>query len=200
MADKYPEIFVLRHGQTEWNVAGRFQGRMDSPLTEVGRGHALAQAGILATRAGGMAGLSAYCSPQLRALHTAKIALEPLDMLPTEDARLCEISFGAWEGLNFDQIAKAWPDHVSHADMDGFEWQFQSPGGEDYQQMRARVTDFLQQLSGPSIIVTHGITSRILRGVWLGHQGNEIAGMPGGQGCVYHLRDGKQTKLVGENS
>ena len=197
MADKYPEIFVLRHGQTEWNLAGRFQGRLDSPLTETGRGQALTQAEILAARAGGHADLSAYCSPQPRALRTAEIALAPLGLMPAQDPRLCEISFGVWEGLTFDQIAMDWPDHVSHADFDGFEWQFQSPGGEDFDQMRQRVTEFLDHLSGPSIIVTHGITSRILRGVWLGHQGNEIAGMPGGQGCVYHLRDGRQMKLEG---
>ncbi len=197
MADKYPEIFVLRHGQTEWNLAGRFQGRMNSELTAKGHEQAGMQGALLAEIAKGRSDIVAHCSPQKRAMHTARIALDPLGMVATQDERLCEISFGAWEGLNFEQIATGWPEHVKHADTDGFDWQFQSPGGESFDVMRARTKGFLASLKGPSIIVTHGITSRILRGVWLGHVGNEIASLTGGQGCVYHLRDGQQVLLEG---
>ena len=197
MADKYPEIFVLRHGQTEWNLAGRFQGRLNSELTDKGRAQAALQGGLLAKATKGRSDIAVYCSPQKRAMHTAQIALDPLGMVATQDERLCEISFGVWEGLNFEQISAGWSEHVKYADTAEFDWQFQSPGGENFDEMRARIKGFLVSLKGPSIIVTHGITSRILRGVWLGHDGNEIASLTGGQGCVYHLRDGQQVMLEG---
>ena len=73
----YPEIFVLRHGQTEWNTVGRHQGRLDSPLTEIGREQALAQSRILANALAGRGDVQAHCSPQGRAFDTAGIILCP---------------------------------------------------------------------------------------------------------------------------
>ena len=195
MADKYPELFVLRHGQTEWNRIARFQGRKDSALTDMGRNQAGTQGELLTKAIAGRSGIEAYCSPQGRAAKTAAIALEPLGMVANEDVRLCELSFGEWEGLTFDQIAMGWPEHTKDADMDAFEWQFHAPGGESFEAMRLRIEGFLAHLNGPSIIVTHGITSRILRGVWLGHENNDLGAVKGGQGCVYHMRDGQQIKL-----
>lgn len=195
MADKYPEIFVLRHGQTEWNRVGRFQGRLDSPLTEKGQGQALVQSGLLADAIRAHRDIDTYCSPQGRAVNTAAIALAPLGMVATQDHRLCEIAFGKWEALTFDEIAKGWPEHMKYADTDPFEWSFNAPGGESFEDIRARVEAFLDSLTGPTIIVTHGITSRVLRGVWMGQGWNGTSGLPGGQGCVYHLRDGQQVKL-----
>ena len=195
MADRYPEIFVLRHGQTEWNRIARFQGRKDSALTSKGREQARVQGGLLTEVIAGRSGIAAYCSPQGRAAKTAAIVLEPLGMTAIEDARLCEISFGKWEGLSFEQIAKGWPDQTKDADKDAFEWQFHAPGGESFETIRLRIEEFLAHLSAPSIIITHGITSRILRGIWLGDESNDLGAVMGGQGCVYHMQDGQQIKL-----
>lgn len=195
MADKFPEIFVLRHGETEWNRLGRYQGRLDSPLTEKGRGQAEIQGGLLADATRGRSDIAAYCSPQGRAANTAAIALAPLGMVATQDAHLCEIAFGKWEALTYEEIAKGWPEHTKYADIDIFDWHFNAPGGEAFEDVRARAEAFLGSLTGPTIIVTHGITSRVLRGVWMGHSWNGTSGLPGGQGCVYHLRDGEHRKL-----
>lgn len=195
MVNKYPEIFVLRHGQTEWNLAGRHQGRLDSPLTVKGQGQALMQSGLLAEAIEGRSDVVAYCSPQGRAMKTAAIALEPLGMVATQDARLCEIAFGEWESLTYEEIATGWPEHTKYADKDIFDWHFRAPGGESFESLRARGEAFLESLTGPTIIITHGITSRVMRGVWMGHGWNGTAGLPGGQGCVYHLRDGQHVKL-----
>ena len=126
---QFPEIFVLRHGQTEWNKAGRHQGRMDSPLTQHGRGQAQAQSKLLAALLGARSDIGAYCSPQGRASNTAEIVLAPLGMSASTDARLCEISFGQWEGLTFDEIAHDWPELTKNADKDAFGWHFNAPGG-----------------------------------------------------------------------
>ena len=191
----FPEIFVLRHGQTEWNTIGRHQGRLDSPLTDLGRAQAVAQSRILAAAIGNLHDFTAYCSPQGRATETANIALAPLGLAAIRDDRLREISFGIWQGLTFDEIASGWPDLVSDADLDPFGWQFQAPGGEAFEDISARALGFLHDLTDPSIIVTHGITSRVMRAIWLGQGIDEIAGMPGGQGCVHHLSDAGQRTL-----
>ena len=195
MADKYPEIFVLRHGQTEWNLAGRHQGRLDSPLTEKGWEQALAQSALLAQAISWHDAIAAYCSPQGRAAKTAAIALDPLGLTAIQDKRLCEISFGEWESLTYEEIAQGWPEHTKYADIEVFDWHFKAPGGEDFETVRARAEAFLQGLTGPTIIVTHGITSRVLRGVWLGHDFDGTSGLSGGQGCVYHLQNGQHIKL-----
>ncbi len=197
MADEYPEIFVLRHGQTEWNLEGRYQGRMNSELTEKGRAQAALQGLLLAKATKGRSDISAYCSPQKRAVHTAQIALGPIGMSAVQDERLCEISFGAWEGLTFEQITTGWPEQMKHAEQDDLDWQFSAPGGESLEIMKMRIQSFLSSLQAPSIIITHGITSRLLRGLWLGKVDESLGDLMGGQGCVYHLRDGQQVRLTG---
>jgi broad specificity phosphatase PhoE len=191
----FPEIFVLRHGQTEWNKAGRYQGRQDSPLSDHGRAQARRQGQILARELAGRGDLSAYCSPQGRALATAKLALKDVNPQPRIDARLCEIAFGEWEGLTFADIATGWPERVLVFENEPFQWNFQAPGGESFDQISERALDFLGSLSGPAVITTHGITSRILRGLWLGRGMDVMAALPGGQGCVYHLKDGDHQLL-----
>ena len=191
----YPEIFVLRHGQPEWNSIGRHQGRLGSPLTDLGRAQAVAQSRILAAVVGNRRDITAFCSPQGRATETAIIALEPLGLAAIPNDRLCEISFGKWQGLTFDEIATGWPEHVKYADHDPFGWQFRGPGGEAFEDISARAFGFLADLTGPSVIVTHGITSRVMRAIWLGQGMGEIAEMPGGQGCVHHLSVAGQRTL-----
>lgn len=192
---KYPEIFVLRHGQTEWNLAGRHQGRMNSDLTDLGREQAARQGEILQTSLNGRGDISAMTSPQGRAFDTAGLALSQVGLIPVVDDNLCEISFGQWEGLTFDEIAEKWPERTMNADKDVFSWHFQAPGGESFDAVCARATAVLEGLTGPAVIVTHGITSRVLRGLWLGGDWDEMASLPGGQGCVYHLVDGGHRRL-----
>jgi broad specificity phosphatase PhoE len=188
----FPELFVLRHGQTEWNAIGRHQGRLDSSLTDLGRQQAARQGQIL--KALELGAIDAWCSPQGRAMATAQIALEPAALTARTDARLCEVHFGDWQGLCADQISARWPDLAPehHAP---FDWHFLSPGGETFDDLRVRATGFLQDLTGPTVIVTHGVLSKVLRGVWLGLDRNATQAISGGQGVVFHLKDGRQTCL-----
>jgi len=188
----YPEIFVLRHGQTEWNAEGRHQGQRDSNLTELGRKQAARQGQILA-QAGLDPACRVYASPQGRAWSTAEIALRALKMTATADDRLKEVSFGMWEGLTAVDIDAMWPDNRAESDM--FLWHFTAPGGECFADLQARTQAFLDDLTGPAILITHGITSRVLRGLWLGLDRAGMAAIEGGQGVVYHLSQGRQTRL-----
>jgi len=193
---EFPEIFVLRHGQTEWNSVGRHQGRLNSPLTEKGQGQAAVQGDLLTSLLSGRDEIVAFSSPQERAVETAALALAPVGLAAKTDERLCEIAFGDWQGLTFEEIAKRWPEHCKYADQDMFAWNFKAPSGENYDDVYDRSLDFLISLDKPTVIVTHGITSYVLRGIWLGLEMHEVSALQGGQGCVYHLVNGSQSRIA----
>ncbi|WP_299504847.1 histidine phosphatase family protein [uncultured Roseobacter sp.] len=187
-----PPLYILRHGQTVWNAEHRIQGRLDSPLTAEGKAQARAQNNIL--RGLDLKGFQAFCSPQGRAFHTASIALEGLVPAVHTDPRLAEIFVGAWEGLRRDELVVDRPvDESEESALDLYE---RAPGGEGFQGLHARCTAFLADLQGPSVLVTHGITSRMLRLIILGKDIAEIGMLPGGQGVVYHLEDGEMHRLT----
>ncbi|MGB3313547.1 MAG: histidine phosphatase family protein, partial [Albidovulum sp.] len=189
----FPELYILRHGQTEWNAVHRMQGALDSPLTALGREQAGRQAGILARTGVGAENHSFHVSPQGRARQTAEIVLGPLGIVPEVDARLREISLGTWDGLTQAGIEARNPgifdgDHP-------FLWQDRAPEGTGFAAFDARLRDYLADLTGPTVIIAHGMVSLFLRGAVLGLDLDGIAGLPGGQGVVYHLKDGIQTRL-----
>ena len=195
MTGQYPEIFVLRHGQTLWNHEGRFQGSGNSDLTDLGRAQAARQGEIL--RAAGVAtrGLPVVSSPQGRTRHTADIVVKVLGCTHRPDDRLVELALGQWEGRLLSDIQADWPE-IHARRQNNILWYFENPTGEGFASLKARVTGFLTSLTGPTVIVTHGITSHVLRGLWLGLDLQGSADLPGGQGCVYHLVDGEHHKLV----
>ncbi len=183
----YPDLFVLRHGETEWNVSGRFQGRMNSPLTTLGKAQAIKQKELLS----GVKNLPklAHVSPQERAAQTARIVLDPGARVLIDD-RLQEIDFGAWEGVTREDIKSQ-----ITCTFDSGLWNFQSPGGEDFAAISKRVQGFLAALDAPAIVVTHGTTSIVLRGIWLGFGLEEMLNLSRAQGCIFHLTNGAETIL-----
>ena len=188
---QYPPLYILRHGQTEWNAEHRIQGSLDSPLTELGHAQAHRQRETLRSR--DLSGFRAFSSPQGRAFHTASIALAGLTARIDTDPRLVEIGVGAWEGLRRDELGSGrTSDESEESALDLYDL---APGGEGFAALRKRCVDFLSGLPGPSIIVTHGVTSRMLRLIVLNMRTEEIADLPGGQGVVFHLCEGLQTKL-----
>jgi probable phosphoglycerate mutase len=188
----YPELLILRHGETEWNREGRMQGSLDSGLTQLGREQARAQNQIL--RRFGVTGWAWACSPQGRARATADIAAEGMDVTIMTDPRLAEIRLGAWEGLRRHEIIATAP-HLFD-DPNAMIWYDHAPGGEGLAGLEARAKAFLNTLSGPTVVVTHGITSRMMRCIVLGRDRMDFDKMPGGQGVVHHVSDGTQTELT----
>ncbi|MEL7091182.1 MAG: histidine phosphatase family protein [Pseudomonadota bacterium] len=188
----FPDCYILRHGETEWNRDMRMQGRLDSPLTALGEQHAAAQGRIIAAL--GRTDLTWYCSPQGRAAATARIVAGP-DLHITEDARLAEIDIGTWTGLTRDVIAAANP---ALFETDGLAWYDHAPEGEGLFALGARTRAFLDTLTGPSVIVTHGITSRVLRCHLRGLPIEAFEEVGGGQGMVHAVRGGVQTSLFEE--
>jgi probable phosphoglycerate mutase len=187
-----PDLLLLRHGETEWNLAGRMQGRMDSPLTAQGRAQAARQNALL--RALPLSDFAAFASPQKRAADTAQIALAGLELVARHDARLVEIGMGAWTGLLRDDLRAAHPHLVEPSGS--LDWYDHAPGGEGFAALEARCRAFLEDLTGPAVIVTHGITSRMLRIVATGSPVADLASLPGGQGVVHRVRRGRHETLA----
>ncbi len=184
-----PDIFVLRHGETTWNRAGRMQGALDSPLTELGQAQSEQMGSLLAGY--DLTGHQLYCSPMGRAIATAALIL-PRD--PTLDPRLREIEVGQWTGLTRPEILARWPGPTDDEDL--LDFYGRAPGGEGFDALWDRVTGFLTDLTGPAVIVTHGITSRFLRTAALGGTLGDLNEVPGGQGVVFRIREGLHETLT----
>lgn len=189
----YPELYVLRHGETVWNAEGRMQGTLDSPLTERGCAQARRQGEILASLGLGGVTHRFFVSPQGRARQTAGIVLGPLGVVPTLDARLREIGLGAYEGLTHADIERRFPG--AYDQQDAFLWYDTVPGGEGFAALAERVAGFLSDLDGPAVVIAHGMLSKFLRGAVLGLDLAATGALPGGQGVVYHLKDGAHRRL-----
>ena len=187
-----PELYVIRHGETEWNRAGRWQGVMDSPLTPKGVAQAQALGEFLGRIGVSPSSHTFITSPQGRAQRTADLILNGQGTARSDD-RLREIDMGDWTGCLRDEvhIETQVPQNAHVLDIYAH-----LPNGETFGDLMARVTSFLADLRGPSVLVTHGITSRFLRSAALGYGLDRLRDVPGGQGVVHHLKDGKHRTLT----
>ncbi|MBM7069618.1 histidine phosphatase family protein [Actibacterium sp. 188UL27-1] len=183
-----PEIYVLRHGETEWNCQGRMQGSLDSPLTVKGRVQADQMGALLARRGVTGATHQVLSSPQGRAMATALIAAQHLGAGVSSSPDLREIEVGAWTGLTRAEITAGWP---APEDDHFLDFYARAPGGESFKALWQRVTTVLDELTMPTVIITHGITSRFLRTAATGRRLDQVAELPGGQGVVFHLFNGR---------
>lgn len=100
------KLYLIRHGQTVWNVEGKVQGSTDIPLDETG----IMQAGLVAIGLKPCQVKRIYCSRQKRAVQTAQIIGKGLaaEVIPTEG--LHEVGFGLWEGLTWEAISETYPE------------------------------------------------------------------------------------------
>jgi broad specificity phosphatase PhoE len=184
-------ILLVRHGETEWNLARRFQGRFDSALTERGVAQARAIGRLLATLPEA-AGAPIIASPQGRARRTAEIVREELGATaaPRVDERLREHSLGAWDGLSYSEVEARVPGIF---DGDGrYEWYFRAPDGESYPALAARLGGWLgeQDEGSPVIVVAHGLVSRVLRGLYAGLPRAAALTLPVPQNRLFRLSGG----------
>ncbi|HLW37236.1 MAG TPA: histidine phosphatase family protein [Candidatus Eremiobacteraceae bacterium] len=153
------QVLLVRHGETTWNLEGRYQGRKDPPLSHRG----LLQAQALAQRLHAEPIAAVFSSPLKRAAQTAQVCADALGLEVTLDSRLLEISHGAWEGKLRSEIAQSqgemlalWHEHPERVRF---------PGGEGLADVRDRVTgfwvDLAQKHSGMCLIVTHDVIVRL---------------------------------------
>lgn len=186
------EVYLLRHGQTEWNAEGRFQGKLDSPLTALGVAQAEAYGRRLAPLAESLDAV--VVSPLGRARRTSEV-IRSMGAFPTEqlDERFSEVSLGSWDGLTHVDINACWPGQLEGASS--FDWYFRSPDGERYEEAAARARDWLSDVTGIVVAISHGLMSRILRGTYLGLSEGDALRLQATQGHVWHLSGGSVTTL-----
>ncbi len=184
-------ILLVRHGETGWNLERRIQGRLDSALTERGIAQARA-AGRLVGSLPDAACLRIVASPLGRARRTAEIIREHLASRVelVIDDRLREISVGSWDGLTYSDIALRYPGIFDGAGR--HDWYFRSPDGDTYEAFAARVAEWLREAAEQRLLVavTHGIVSRVLRGLYAGLPREVALVLPVPQDKVFRLSGG----------
>jgi broad specificity phosphatase PhoE len=153
-------VFLARHGETDYNASGRYQGLLPVPLNAKG----LAQARELAELAAAQPPFAKlWCSPLLRARQTADIVGARIGLEPVQDARLVETDTGDWTDRTFADVAAEDPE--GFAAFGRAEADFAFPGGESFAAQTVRVVAALRDIaadSGPALVVTHGMAIRLV--------------------------------------
>jgi broad specificity phosphatase PhoE len=189
-------IYLLRHGQTEFNLEGRYQGQADSPLTDRGRAQARAYGTLLAEHVGAA---SIWTSPLQRAVETARLMAKALPEAELHiDDRLREVSFGVWEGMTRTDIAAGWPNvRRQHPPR---QWKLFAPGGEGIEPLLSRLGAVLGDaaaLKRDLILVGHGVAGRLIRGLHVGLSLTDALALDASQDVVYRLHgDGQVDHLL----
>jgi broad specificity phosphatase PhoE len=146
-------IFLARHGESDWNVAKRFQGHSDRPLTERGRHQAHALADLVASQEID----AVYTSPLSRARETAEIVAARTRLEPVALPELREVDTGSWSGLSRADVEARFPEGFTRWRSGGSGWE----DGESYEEMAERVIGALRTIAedhpdGRVLVISHG--------------------------------------------
>ncbi|WP_169054106.1 histidine phosphatase family protein [Nitratireductor sp. XY-223] len=155
-----PDLYFLRHGQTDWNLQGRFQGASDIPLNETGLAQAQAVSLKLARYAAEKGQdpqqFALLSSPLLRARQTAAtvarqlhIGEAGLEFVPV----LREVSYGVWEGMTSLEVKERYPEERRTRKTD--RWRFCPEGGESHASRIPELEAFLADQKAPAVVVSH---------------------------------------------
>ncbi len=193
-------LYLARHAETVYNAGGRMQGHMaHTPLTRAGIAQAEAMGAALAAHFGPDPDIDLWVSPSGRTLQTMAIVAEHLgrDFFGvTTDDRLLEIDVGDWQGRTYAAIvAQSGP----IVDPERRVFSVRPPNGEWYPAIAARLQSWLATLNPArdALVISHGITLRVLRGLLAGGQPFEGVALAhdAPQGTVFRVEDGVQTML-----
>ncbi|MFN3867644.1 MAG: histidine phosphatase family protein [Hyphomicrobiaceae bacterium] len=159
-------LYFVRHGETDWNAARRYQGQADIALNDRGREQAFRNGVALREAVASVAGCRFVASPLGRTLETMHIVRRALG-LPAEgfetDARLIELHYGHWQGQLLADLPAIDPEGVAGRQADPFNWR--PKGGESYADLALRLSQWLADVETTTVVVSHGGVSRALR--WL---------------------------------
>jgi broad specificity phosphatase PhoE len=163
-------ILLARHGETDWNRIGRWQGHADLPLNDAGRGQAVE----LAERLAGDGIAAIYTSDLMRASQTARVVADRLGLAVIEDAGLREIDVGSWSGFTRAEVERRFPEGYAR-------WLDGEIGhdGETREELTERVVGAVERIAAAHpddtiLVVTHGGAIRALRRYADGDPGDPI--------------------------
>jgi broad specificity phosphatase PhoE len=182
-------LYFSRHGETQANLAHRFSGKRDTPLSPRGREQAHEIGKVLERELGDKPAIACVASPLQRARTTMEIVRGTLQLPPggyTTDARIQEIDLGVWDQLTDDEARALDPTYFAKRTAD--KWNVPAKGGENYEQVATRLTDWLDGLTTDTFAVSHGAATRILRGLFAGLKANEMSALDEPQGVVFRVR------------
>lgn len=157
-------LYFSRHGETEWNVAGRLQGRADVPINGRGRQQAARNGLTLAEALARPERYHFIASPLLRTRQTMEIIRLEMGLDAqgyATDERLAEMAFGAFEGLTWKTIAGDFPEEIDAREQ-GI-WAWRPPGGESYADVNERLWSVIDELDRDTVMVSHGGLMRCLQ-------------------------------------
>lgn len=194
-------VYYIRHGETDWNVAGRLQGHRDIPLNDNGRAQArhcgLVLRDLFAKDGIDPVALDYVSSPLSRATETMELVREGLS-LPRGDFRrddqLLELSFGDWEGATIALLHQNDPVRIAQREHDKFH--FVPPNGESYRMVTERMKRWYDGLAGDAVVTAHGGTCRGLMACLGVVQPAAAPLIDIAQGVVYVFRAGKLARYA----
>ncbi|MDQ8758018.1 histidine phosphatase family protein [Sphingosinicella sp. LHD-64] len=200
-------FFIARHGATVFNAAARLQGgARHTPLTRAGFAQAETMGETLRAALGPRPALDLWASPTDRALQTLAVIAEHLELDwhgARTDPRLAEIDVGDWGSRTYGEIEQLSPGFFDPAAK---LFARRPPSGEWYDDIAARLTTWLDDLAGETadrLVVMHGISSCVLRGLLTGQPHRDGCGAPVAvglaQGSVACVAGGRETVLARPN-
>jgi len=173
---KYPTIYLIRHGETEWNLEGRYQGQKNSPLTQKGREQARVNALKLKKEIKNFDEVKIFSSPLGRAKDSAFIICDELNIERDRiifDERIKEFDYGIFEGelKSFCQTTYAKEFNARESDK----WSYQIEGGDSYEIVTKRLKLWLNEVKDEPVIImiAHEMINRALRGLYLNLEHNK---------------------------
>ena len=192
-------LILVRHGESEWNRAGRIQGQVNSPLTDLG----ISQAGAISDYLSGIflnQELEIYSSPLERAIQTAEIIAKGIDCLSSEvmiDERLNDFNLGEISGTyGWDKVAEIFPEQAQLRLQDPM--RFHPSGGESGAEFEARLRSLMEEMKGDDttkLLVSHGIVNKFIRGIYKNISGKEMINLGESQNTIYCLEHGDETEI-----
>ena len=192
-------LILVRHGESEWNRAGRIQGQVNSPLTDLG----ISQARAISDYLSGIflnQELEIYSSPLKRAIQTAEIIAKGIDHLSSEviiEERLNDFNLGEISGTyGWDKVAEIFPEQAQLRLQDPM--RFHPSGGESGAEFEARLRSLMEELMGDDktkLFVSHGIVNKFIRGIYNNISGKEMINLGESQNTIYSLEHGAETEI-----
>ena len=186
-------LYFLRHGETDWNAALRYQGQTDIPLNARGRMQAARNGRRLRELLGEKRDALDYvASPLSRASETMRIARSEMGLAPDvfrRDDRLKEQHYGHWEGQLWHELPEIDPQGFAAHNRD--KWRWCPHGGESYEMLSIRLASWLAEVDHDMVVASHGAVSRVLRGLVMGIDGQLVTTMEIPQDKVLVLTSGR---------
>jgi len=189
-------LYVIRHGETDWNAELRYQGQEDIPLNDKGRAQSKRNGEALAQCTLDLQAHDFVASPLCRARETMEIVRTALSLEPAGyrvDPALKELSYGHWQGVLQSELPERDPKGLAARAEDPYHWR--PNNGESYADLVARTRVWLQSVTHDSIIAAHGGTVRCLHALLLGLPTHDVPTLAIPQDKVLVIKDGQGSWL-----